>query len=124
MRRSMVFGLVTALALASCITPSIPIPPPDPVEMTFHITVVNTSSTATFTYPSDNNYCGGVAYLNDRNLGGGIFHNVNADCSVGPMTLSASLGDAIDVTVQAHVQTVSTCIRLREGTQSPFDYCP
>ncbi len=106
-----------------CITPSIPIPPPDPTEMNFHFTTVDGASTATFNYPADSNYCGGVAYLYDRNLMTGIIKHVNTDCTIGPMTMAASLGDSVDFTVQTPTQTVSTCVRLREGPQSPADYC-
>jgi len=116
--------MVLAFALgAGCITPSIPIPPPDPTEMMFHITTVDGVSNATFTYPADSNYCGGVAYLFDRNLGTGIIRTVNTDCTIGPATMQASLGDSVDFTVQTHTQTVSTCVRLQEGAQSPAAYC-
>jgi hypothetical protein len=122
MRRSAA-SVVLALAFAGCITPTIPIPPPDPTEMTFHISTVNMLSTATFTYPVQHNYCGGVVYLYDRNCQCGVIHAVNPSCSIGPVEMQATIGDSVDVTVQRPDQTVSTCVVLREGAQDPTQYC-
>jgi len=122
MRRVIVSLLAAALA-AGCITPSIPIPPPDPTEMMFHFTTVDMVSHATFTYPPDTNYCGGVSYLFDRELGSGVIHTVNSDCSVGPLEMAASPGDNVDVTIETNAQTASTCVVLQEGAQSPNVAC-
>jgi len=52
-------AFIALLGLAACITPSIPIPPPDPAQADFTITVQdNGTSTASFSYPPDNNYVG------------------------------------------------------------------
>jgi hypothetical protein len=37
--------------------------------------------------------------------------------------VSAALGEQIVVTFQREDQTISTCIRLRNGQQSSTDYC-
>jgi hypothetical protein len=50
MRRAIVLSV-----LVGCITPSIPIPPPDPAQMTFHLTGNVGTTTAVLTYPADNN---------------------------------------------------------------------
>jgi len=114
-----------AIALVgACVTPSIPIPPPDPSSMDFSIsTPPDGPSTAVLTYPPDKNYEGGTAYLFDHDTGGGVFHLVNADFSVGPLALGAKVGDQIVFTIESTDQTVSRCVVLREGLQDPNTYC-
>lgn len=120
--------LVVILALAciaGCVTPSIPIPPPDPGEMDFEITVQpDGSSTAVLTYPADGNYAGGVVYVQNHDTGLGVFQNINADDSIGPtQPLPAKVGNQVVVTIEAAVQTVSRCVVLRQGQQDPNTYC-
>jgi hypothetical protein len=117
------FALI-ALVVGGCVTPSIPIPPPDPSQMDFDLlSDAGTTPQATFTYPPDKNYEGGTAYVFDDNNGGGVFHVVNPDFSIGPMTLEASLGDQVVVTIESAEQTVSRCVVLRQGSQDPNTYC-
>ena len=117
-------GLVALIGLVGCVTPSIPIPPPDPSQMDFEITSdPGTPTHATFTYPPDKNYEGGTAYVFNDNTGGGVFHIVNADFSIGPLTLGAALGDQIVVTIESAQQSVSRCVVLRQGSQDPNTYC-
>ena len=117
------FALIALVVIGGCVTPSIPIPPPDPSEMDFDISSDGTTSHATFTYPPDKNYEGGTAYVFDDSNGGGVFHIVNPDFSIGPMTLAAALGDQIVVTIECAEQTVSRCVVLRQGPQDPNTYC-
>lgn len=118
------YVLFIAMASSACITPSIPIPPPDPGQMTFDIEDLGAAgSTATFTYPPDKNYEGATAYVFDVNNGGGVFHVVNADFSIGPMTLAAKAGDQVVISIEGGEQTVSRCVVLRQGTQDPNTYC-
>ena len=124
MRRLVPIGLV--IALSSCITPSIPIPPPDPSDMTFDIAVDPStgSSNAVLTYPADSNYAGGTVYLQNRATGLGVFQPVNPDDSIGPtQPLAAKAGDEVIVTIGTQVQTVSTCVVLRQGIQDPTAIC-
>ena len=116
--------LVVLLVLAGCVTPSIPIPPPDPAKMTFQITVTGTDSSAVFNYPPTTDYKGGIAYLYNQNLGAGIIQNCNNDGSIGPTApMRATAGDQIVVSVQVGQQTDSSCIVLRDGAQDPTTYC-
>lgn len=122
MRRLALIALV--IALSSCITPSIPIPPPDPDDMTFDITVANGSSNAVLTYPADSNYANGTVYLQNHTTGFGVFQPVNADDSIGPtQPLAAKAGDEVIVTIGTPIQTVSTCVVLRQGIQDPTALC-
>jgi hypothetical protein len=122
MRRGAGIALVAALVLGSCITPSIPIPPPDPGKMSF--AVKPGDGTATFQYPPDINYVGSTVFIYNRDKGKGVIEDAHPDGSVGPtQPLPAVLGDQIIVSFQRADQTVSTCIRLREGKQDPNDFC-
>lgn len=120
-----VVSISLVIALSSCITPSIPIPPPDPDDMTFDITVdANGSSNTVLTYPADSNYANGTVYLQNHTTGFGVFQPVNPDDSIGPtQPLAAKAGDEVIVTIGTPVQTVSTCVVLRQGIQDPTALC-
>lgn len=117
-------GLLVALVIAGCVTPSIPIPPPDPGRMTFTLTVQDAISTAVLTYPADPNYEGGIVYVFNHDTGRGVFQNVNADNSIGPtQPLQATVGNQLVISIEHIDQTASRCIVLREGAQDPNTYC-
>ena len=117
-------SLLVLAVLGGCITPSIPIPPPDPGRMTFAVKVEGQDSTATFAYPPDINYVDSIVFVFNRDRGVGVIEAARSDGSVGPTApLAAALGEQIVVTFQREDQTVSTCIRLRDGSQSSTDYC-
>jgi hypothetical protein len=112
--------LLLLIVFAGCITPSIPIPPPDPSEMQFH---VGSDGVAVFTYPPTDAYQGGTCYLFDRNQGHGVFELVHPDGSIGPLGVPAALGDQIVVSIDNDDQSVSSCVILQEGAQDPNHYC-
>jgi len=117
-------SILVLSGLAACVTPSIPIPPPEPTEMQFHITVTANDSTAVFTYPATEAYVGGVATIYNRFTDQGVIQHAAADGSIGPtLPLPASAGDNIVVTIDNNKQSVGTCIVLREGAQDPNVYC-
>jgi hypothetical protein len=119
-------GWVLAVAgLVGCFTPSIPIPPPDPAMMTFGVTMNGSGvSVATFSYPADNNYVGGVVYVFDENGGDGVIENANADGSFSSTeAFPAKLGDQVIVTVDVKNQSEATCVVLQNGPQSAADEC-
>ena len=122
MRRA---GLVLLLlAIAGCVTPSIPIPPPDPAMMTFTVTVEGDTSTATFAYPPKADYGDALVYVFNRDQGVGIIEQARPDGSVGPTRpVSAKVNEQIVVSFQLEDQTVSRCIRLRDGQQDPTNHC-
>jgi hypothetical protein len=110
--------------LAGCLTPSIPIPPPDPELMLFEVTGDGASSAATFTYPANVNFERSILYVYNLDRGVGIIEATRPDGSVGPTRpVSAALGNQIVVTFQRDDLSVSTCVRLRNGPQSATDYC-
>src|SRR5262249_35166949 len=104
--------------VAACVTPSIPVPPPDPQAMSFQVAAAG--GTATFSYASSNRNLGGaIVYVFDRQQGKGIIDTAHDDGSVGPTPpFAAAVGDAIDVTFQQGSQSQSICVVLREGTPS------
>jgi hypothetical protein len=118
---------IVVLTLASgCVTPSIPIPPPDPGEMDFALSspLPDGSTDAVLTYPADQNYAGGVVYVFNHDTGMGVFQNVNADSTIGPtQPLEANIGAQVVVTIDAGPETVSRCVVLQSGLQDPDSYC-
>ena len=123
MRRSI--GLILlVLGFAGCVTPSIPIPPPDPAQMTFAVTVDGASSIATFAYPPKADYGDAIVFVFNRDQGVGIIEQARPDGSVGPTrAVPAQLDEQIVVSFQLEDQTVSRCIRLRDGQQDPNNHC-
>ena len=115
-------GLV--VVLGACITPSIPIPPPDPARMEFTFSGDAGAKQASFVYPANVNYVDSVVLVYNRNKGKGVIENAHPDGSVGPTDpMPAEIGDEVVVSFQRDDQTVSTCVRLRAGAQSSTDYC-
>lgn len=113
------------LGLAGCITPSIPIPPPDPEQMTFEVQVeVGVAGSARFAYSASGAYDGATVYVFNRAKGTGVIDTAREDGSVGPtLPFPAELGDQVVVTFEREQQTVSTCVVLRQGRQSSADIC-
>ena len=117
--------LLALLGLAGCVTPSIPIPPPDPSAMTFNVTTDTNGAitSASFEYPPTLTYIGGVAYVYNRSIGQGVINAVNANGSIGPTpAVAASMNDQFVISVENDDQTVSTCVLVKAGT--PSSYCP
>ena len=118
------YVIASILGLAGCITPSIPIPPPDPSEMTFEIDSANPVGTATFSYPPDDRIRDAVVLIYNRDKGEGIIVSARSDGSVGPTkAFPAVANDQVVVTFQNAEQTASTCVRIRQGFQSSTAYC-
>jgi hypothetical protein len=117
-----VFASLLVLAFGACVTPSIPVPPPDASQMTFDVDT--TGGTATFSYPATTNLGGGVIYVFNRNVGQGVIDTAHADGSIGPTPpFPALTGDEIDVSFQVEDQVVSTCVKLGAGSPATLGFC-
>lgn len=121
--RRLAYIAVVIGTLGGCLTPSIPIPPPDPAEMTFSIDDTGGGSVATFSYPPDDNYKNATYYVFNHDTSGGVFHIANPDGSINDLSLPAVAGNQLVITIEGGAQTVSRCIVLREGSQDPNTYC-
>ncbi|MDB4963798.1 MAG: hypothetical protein JWP01_3797 [Myxococcales bacterium] len=116
--------LAGTLGSAGCVTPSIPIPPPDPTLISFQLTGEPGSTTASFSYPIHPTLVDAVVFVYNRDKGVGIIENAHPDGSVGPTaSVRADLGDQMVISFQRDDQTASTCIRLKEGSQDGTTYC-
>jgi hypothetical protein len=110
-------GAALAVGCASCVTPSIPIPPPEAQNMSF--TVDPSVGTATFQYAASVNYGGARVYVFNRTQGQGIIDTAREDGSVGPTApFPAAIADEVSITFETDEQAVSTCVVVREGVPS------
>ncbi|MDQ3334257.1 MAG: hypothetical protein M4D80_03785 [Myxococcota bacterium] len=124
MRRTIGLLVLVLVGLAGCVTPSIPIPPPDPAQMNFTVVVQGQDSTAVFSYPPKTDYGDAIVYVFNRDQGVGIIAQARPDGSVGPTNpVAGRVNEQIVVSFQLEDQTVSRCIRLRDGPQDPNNYC-
>jgi hypothetical protein len=116
--------LIVLIVFTGCITPSIPIPPPDPTQMDITITPDGTNTLASLTYPPTSEYIGGVYAVYDEANGMGVLQSAGPDGSC-PATrpTPAKLGDQVVITMTLRDQTQSTCVILRAGPQSLTPYC-
>lgn len=122
--RRLLLSLGLLVALQSCITPSIPIPPPDPSQMTFQLQGDVGNTSASFSYPANVNYEETIVFVYNRTKQVGIIEAARPDGSVGPTApVRADLADEMVISFQRDDQTVSTCIKLREGSQSGNPPC-
>jgi hypothetical protein len=108
--------------LSGCLTPSIPIPPPEPTEMRFVIDVE--TGTATFSYGPEVNYADALVYVYDRTRAAGVIAQSRADGSVGPtLPFPAGDGDNVVVTFQTDEDVVSTCVVITTASPIPSNFC-
>jgi hypothetical protein len=110
--RSMLVALVAASAV--CVTPSVPIPPPDVAKMTVEIDVDQGS--VQFAYAPDPSYGGALVYLFNESIGEGIITTARDDGSVGPTEpFAASINDRLIVTFEIDEQLSSRCVIIGES---------
>lgn len=113
-------GAAALLALAAtCVTPSVPIPPPDTAKMSFEINAGE--GVAQFVYAPDPSYGGAVVYVFNRSIGEGIITTAEDDGSVGPTRpFPAELNDQVVVSFELDEQLSSRCVILGEA---PLQEC-
>ncbi len=111
----MCFGL----GLAACVTPSIPIPPPEPERMTFAVDVAG--GTVRFSYDAERNYADAIVYVFNRDRGQGIITTARADGSVGPTDpFPAAVGEEVAITFETLESLAGTCVRILDGGTAGF----
>jgi hypothetical protein len=124
-RRLRLAGIALALAVAlsgGCVTPSVPIPPPEAVKMSFEVDVEE--GTARFAYAIDASYAFATVYVFNRDRGVGVIDTARADGSVGPTApFEAMIGDHLVVSFQLGNQLSATCVELQPGQSSPANEC-
>lgn len=116
---SLIACLGLSLGLSGCVTPSIPIPPPEPELMTFAIDLEG--GVVTFAYDPEPNFGDAVVYVFNRDRGRGIITTARPDGSVGPTEpFPAAVDEQITVTFETPDALVGTCVRIRpDGTAWP-----
>jgi hypothetical protein len=115
-------SLLIVAGLGGCITPSIPIPPPEPMAMTFALDLQ--AESATFSYRATDRYALALVYVFNDTRGVGVIDTAREDGSVGPTApFPAAVGEQVVVTFEVEDTSVSRCVILREGTPSAFDSC-
>jgi hypothetical protein len=117
-RRSLLALLLTT-TVGGCVTPSIPIPPPEPERMTFTIDVQ--AGAATFAYGPEANYADAVVYVFNRDRGQGIITTARADGSVGPTDpFPAGIGDRVAITFETEESIAGTCVQINSDGTAGF----
>lgn len=106
----------------SCVTPSVPIPPPEPEKMVFSYDAM--AGTASFAFDPDPSYGGAIVYVFNRNQGLGIIETAAPDGSVGPTrAFSVALGDQVIITFELDTQLSATCVEFQDGRSSSALEC-
>jgi len=115
---------LTAAALlgASCVTPSVPIPPPEPELMVFEAN--DEDGLASFSYDPQSGYGFAIVYVFNRDRGEGIITTARDDGSVGPTEpFPALIGEDLIITFETDEQIASRCITLADGRSGPQFEC-
>jgi hypothetical protein len=121
--RTLARALALALGLGACMTPSLPLPPPDPGLVTFSLDTA--AEQATFQAGADPDWPGARVEVFDQDTGRGVITTANADGSVDETEpFRAHEGDHVYVVYEDDVQSASLCLILRDGASSFADICP
>lgn len=106
--------MVCAAVLIGCVTPSVPIPPPEPEKMVFDPNPED--GVVTFSYDPQSGYGNAIVYIFNRDLGEGLITTARGDGSVGPTEpFPAQIGDDLIITFETEEQLASRCITVSEG---------
>jgi hypothetical protein len=117
--------LASALALAvvaGCVTPSVPVPPPEAESITFALDA--DAGTVQFSYGPSPDFPGAIVYVFNRDRGVGVITTAEDDGSVAPTDpFAATAGDDILVTFDLDFQLTSICVEVADGPSSPAREC-
>jgi hypothetical protein len=120
--QSSVFALAVGVSLFSCTTPSVPIPPPEPGNISFSVDI--DAGQASFSYRPAPSFANAIVYVFNRDAGVGVITMAEDDGSVAPTQPFAAMdGDEVLVTFELEDQLASTCVVLREGQSSSANEC-
>jgi len=110
----LVLCIVLVAAFSGCVTPSVPIPPPEPEKIFFALD--GDAGEATFRYDPAPSYAGAIVYVFNRDVGQGIITTAESDGSVTTTDpFPAFGGDEIVVTFETDQQLSSTCVKVQDG---------
>ena len=117
--RPAIVAIGLALGLTGCVTPSIPIPPPEPALMEFALDAE--AGTATFTYAPEPNYADAIVYVLNRDRGTGIITTARPDGSVGPtQPFPAAVNDRISITFETDETLAGACVTIQASGAASF----
>lgn len=119
-------GCLAALALgglvSSCMTPTIPIPPPEPEKIAFEVDI--DAGVARFTYDPFPSYANAIVYVFNRDQGQGVITTAESNGSVAPTApFPGAAGDHVVVTFELDGDLGSTCVELQQGQSSSANEC-
>jgi hypothetical protein len=104
----------------SCVTPSVPIPPPDIAKISLAIDA--DGGTVQFSYAPDPSYGGAIVYVFNRDLGEGIITTARDDGSVGPTEpFAAEVNDQLVISFELDEQLSSRCVVVGESALAECD---
>jgi len=113
---------VLVLVVASgCVTPSVPVPPPEPELMSF--IVDDTAHTVEFSYDPAPSYSLATVYVFNRSRGEGVITTAGVDGSVATNPFPGSTGEEIVVSFELDGDLASTCVRVANGRSSSALEC-
>lgn len=139
--RVLAAALLAALlaALGSCVTPSVPVPPPSPEAMSFALEEVScapgpddpecdatssTRSVATFSAIAISGWQGAWVVIRNQRNGRGVVGLAEADGSVAGLTFDAQDGDDVLIGYESvDGITAGLCLTVHDGASSSAFRC-
>jgi hypothetical protein len=118
-------GLLAAalvVGLAACVTPSVPIPPPEAQKISFEVDIG--AGAARFQYAPHPDFALATVYVLNRTQGVGVITTAQVDGSVAPTEpFAAALDDEVVVSFEKEGAIGSICVRLQPGQSGPALQC-
>jgi hypothetical protein len=116
-------AICLVLSASACLTPSLPVPPPDPGLLAFHVDAV--SGMATVHAASIPDWANAKVSVYDEHTGRGVITTANPDGSVAETApFPAADGDRILVEYETSDQSAGRCLILHDGPSRADFLCP
>ncbi len=110
-----------ALALAGCVVPSVPVPPPEPSAISFDL---RDDGTATMSADPDSRWANALVYVLNADVGEGIIVTSEPDGSVPETPPFPGVdGDTIRIRYETDENVGSVCLFLHQGRSSDAAEC-